>query len=251
MVCVFLNVLCVVTGGILGADQWFHKQMLVERSQDMFLDLQRIESTRTFSLNLMDKPVLRKGSKNYEAQLYQRWSERKTLVDQIDALKSRDILNAENYDIAATKDIRGMELRRLYTDLSAASLKKISSLQEMQAKITNYHWQLFAVAVLTLIFGIVLPVLLFGLLTKLLNKARIEMQKQVKEWIDGWVDGTRKEGAFKDPQFWVNMSLLSIELVARYYKHPIAEVGGDISKLIRQELEKANQPTPTQKPTAA
>lgn len=100
--------------------------------------------------------------------------------------------------------------------------------------------QLIIVGLLTFVFGLVLPMYLFFKIGSMLNDARKELEEAARQIAREWMKQFEKydEQAFKNVDFWMNALLLGAEQVGRYYHHPIANLGGELARLVRQEIHK-------------
>ncbi len=100
--------------------------------------------------------------------------------------------------------------------------------------------ELIAVGGLTLTFGIILPLYVLLKIGLMMDHARRELERAARDIAQEWMRQFEKydQDPFKNVDFWMNAVLLSAEQVGRYYKHPMANFGGELAGLVRLELNK-------------
>ena len=69
---------------------------------------------------------------------------------------------------------------------------------------------------------------------------REEVQKQIQSWVPGWFETYQQYGddSFQKSEFWLKIVMLSVEQIAQYSTHPAIYMSAEISKIVRQELDK-------------
>lgn len=104
--------------------------------------------------------------------------------------------------------------------------------------------QLLLIAFLTLIFGVVAPILVFYRLSIVLAKLRAEAEKKFVKWMNWWIKTYGKEKFdpknpfYQKPQFWVNVFLVFIETMAPQSRNPMVGFFGELAPVLRAELSK-------------
>ncbi|MCB0414228.1 MAG: hypothetical protein KDD50_07835 [Bdellovibrionales bacterium] len=117
--------------------------------------------------------------------------------------------------------------------------EKLNLLDELQSNFQNIHTEFIVVGILTLLFGILLPLWVIGLATRLLYRAKIELEKKVLSVIKEFSTAHGLyEKPFQSPEFWFKTTSLVLENIALYTSHPGVHTAADLSRHIRQELEK-------------
>lgn len=112
---------------------------------------------------------------------------------------------------------------------------------KLQIESSNNSTQLLIViGLLTLIFGLILPSMIFYLMSRGLNKIRLEIQKSAIEFIKDWGKIRDQFGndAFKNAEFWLQIILLLGSFSGRMSSHPLAQISSEFAHLIRLELQK-------------
>ncbi|MES2769250.1 MAG: hypothetical protein V4596_08895 [Bdellovibrionota bacterium] len=107
-------------------------------------------------------------------------------------------------------------------------------------KMDEVHWELIAIAVGTILFGIVLPYFYVLKIKQRILQLRIEVEKQVQTWVQGWFETYREFGeeSFQKSEFWLKIVMLSVEQLSHYSTHPAVYMGAEISRIVRTELDK-------------
>lgn len=118
---------------------------------------------------------------------------------------------------------------------------QISALVQSDAALTL---QLAVIAGLTFLFGFLLP----AWISKKLTVAVLDMKKDVEVSVGKWIAEYSKEYSnhpepFKNPNFWLNIIALSVEISSRYWSHPASGIIQELGPIIRAELQKI-QPEP-------
>ena len=112
-------------------------------------------------------------------------------------------------------------------------LRQQSLWQQQIRKRTQLIW----IAVLSFLFGFVLPSAVFWLLGRLGWKLKQESERQVKSWLKGWSSEKQQyNDPFRHPEFWLRIGLLSAEHFGPHFRHPLALYFSELAREIRQEL---------------
>ena len=104
--------------------------------------------------------------------------------------------------------------------------------------------QLALIALLTLIFGVALPVTIFYRLSVSIAKLRIEAEKKFAKWMSWWLKTYGKEKFdpqnpfYQKPHFWMNVFLMFVETMAPQSRNPMVGFFGEMAPLLRAELSK-------------
>lgn len=125
----------------------------------------------------------------------------------------------------------------------------INSLQDLENESIEFYkaqsksqQQLIIIGVLTLIFGLFLPMAIIALMAKLGLLAKNKTEDHVKEWILQWQkENARHSDPYKSPEFWSRILVISIEHFAPVVDHPAAKYLGEISGEIKKEMLKASE----------
>ncbi|HEX4925065.1 MAG TPA: hypothetical protein VFV50_13315 [Bdellovibrionales bacterium] len=112
-------------------------------------------------------------------------------------------------------------------------------LLEASQKLGSLAWQLGIIAVCTLVFGIIMPLVLFKYLSNEVAVARVKVEEKVSHWIVQWFETHAKHGEkpLQDPAFWLSIILLTVESFAPQSRHPIAQFLGEFAPTLRREIE--------------
>ena len=91
----------------------------------------------------------------------------------------------------------------------------------------------------TLIFGLILPSYLLSRIHRQMMAMRQDAELMVARWVSGWLENYRQlngETAFQSPEFWVNTSLLFLEVFGEKSKHPSGALLAEFAPIIRHEI---------------
>jgi len=105
---------------------------------------------------------------------------------------------------------------------------------------TQKNW--ISIGLLTLIFGIILPITLLSLISRLIYKVQKALYAKTTDWLkDLRQEKWKNKKAFQSPEFWMKVSLISIEHWAKYGQHPVLQFSSELSGIIKDELNKIEQ----------
>jgi hypothetical protein len=113
-------------------------------------------------------------------------------------------------------------------------------IQDGSEKLGSLAKQLMILGFSILIFGILLPIVLFKRLQTEITVARHKVEEKVSHWIAGWFEShsQHEESPFQDPVFWIKVVLLSAETFAPQSSHPFMQFIGEFAPTLRKEIEK-------------
>jgi hypothetical protein len=245
-----LNVFVLVSGGILGLDYWYSKKKWSDRQDKLFvsINLAHEVEAKLFALSHQE-PVELKGKsldKKTEGQLFGRFHQWQKLQEEIKELKSISGyggLSLLQYDANGPKLA---QVKKIYREVQELKKNQQGKIIAVKGILFDSTFALTMITLSTLLFGIIIPGFIFAFLTRALWRAQNELQKHVREWMNEWVKQSKAAGGepFRNPQFWANMALLTVESFAAFSKHPIAHISGDLTYLIRQELQSVQEEAP-------
>lgn len=114
-----------------------------------------------------------------------------------------------------------------------------AQLVEGSQKLGSLAWQLGVIGALTLVFGMILPLILFKYLSNEVAVTRVKVEERVSHWIAQWFETHAKHGdkPLQDPTFWLKIILLTVESLAPQSRHPIAQFLGEFAPTLRREIE--------------
>ncbi len=106
--------------------------------------------------------------------------------------------------------------------------------------------ELIAIGLITLLFGIILPLVVMARITSTIRALRQEIQRSVFDFLRNWrqteQDFAAQDGAFKNPEFWLQIALLCGQFFGQASSNPAAQMAGEIALTIRNELKKNRSP---------
>jgi hypothetical protein len=92
-----------------------------------------------------------------------------------------------------------------------------------------------------LLFGFLFPTLIMWLIARAMGSLRREMHSAVIEFLRGWrsAENAYGPGAFKSPEFWLQIVLMTGQFAGQMSSHPTAQIASELAYIIRQELQRA------------
>ena len=107
-------------------------------------------------------------------------------------------------------------------------------------KLDHFEWELAATTGCTVLFGVILPYYQIVRIKRKIFLLKKEVESQIRSWVKGWFETYAEHGeqSFQKSEFWLKIVLLTVEQVAQYSTHPALYMGAEISKIVRQELDK-------------
>lgn len=99
------------------------------------------------------------------------------------------------------------------------------------------------ISALTVIFGILLPLILSWFLTKAISRAQSMLIQASREFVKDWRLAIEKGGPepFKNQQFWIEALLILSHHLGEQIDHPLFKIGGDLAGLVQSELKLARK----------
>ncbi len=147
--------------------------------------------------------------------------------------------------------LRRMQLyKRLMILFAAVNAFSISAalvigVRYFGANTTATQKELIATGILTLAFGVILPMVLIALIGRAIQTLRREIQSSVLDFLRSWrkaeTDYSSDAPAFKNPEFWLQIALLVGQLFGQVSTNPAMQVAGEIALTIRQELQRSQK----------
>jgi hypothetical protein len=93
----------------------------------------------------------------------------------------------------------------------------------------------------TLLFGILVPVYIIGKISAVMEDMRIEVEKGAARLIAGWMENYQaSDDALRDPHFWLNITLILVEVFGPQIRHPVGKIIADFAPLMKSEIAKPN-----------
>jgi len=103
----------------------------------------------------------------------------------------------------------------------------------------------------TLVFGIALPIVIIDRLLETINVMRKQTEESVAKFVAGWIENyKRNEDPIRDAHFWINVALLTAELVTENSRHPVGRLISEFAPLMKAELSKSSKKNKGRKVTA-
>jgi hypothetical protein len=105
--------------------------------------------------------------------------------------------------------------------------------------------EVLLLGIITLLFGIVLPVIVFALLTKNLVKAKKGFEDKLSVWLARVLQKIPddKENPWTNPALWVEVVLAGFEIFAPRSRHPMVLILRDFLPTVRKEISKGKKET--------
>jgi predicted membrane-bound mannosyltransferase len=101
-----------------------------------------------------------------------------------------------------------------------------------------------------LIFGLVIPTLIFKRIADMRGAIRKQTEETISRLVSGWMESYKEADGniIEDPLFWANIALLAVEVFGENSKHPAVVTLMEFIPVIRQELKKNKTKKKTKKP---
>lgn len=126
-------------------------------------------------------------------------------------------------------------LKRLIDDINESE----SDSQRLYEANSKKQKQLIIIGVVTLIFGLFLPLAILVLMSKLGFLAKRKTEDHIKDWILQWQkEHSNYDEAYKSPEFWSRILIISVEHFSPLIDHPAASYIGEVSGEIKKEMLK-------------
>ncbi len=109
----------------------------------------------------------------------------------------------------------------------------------------DHQWsdgEMMTVGIGILIFGIILPIYLIKKLEVAAKAWEAKIKKTISQWVAAWVGAQSahegEEEFYKDPAFWINLTMTTMESLKEDVNHPLFQFVADLAPFIRQSLRK-------------
>lgn len=241
---IVLNVFSILLSSILGINFFTSKRSTNNKFLTKTEQINTIQKLEEKTQSLYDTD---NNKKITEFHIWSLLNTNKKLQDRIiekssGFVKSKELTNFELF-FKDGKNLDKNQISFLAQFLVTERKALFKELQDIHTDYTNHSHVLILTGLGTLIFGLILPLLIITLLTKLINETRLRLEKKALNWFDEFLKEKTAmgDGAFKSPEFWLKVFILSVEYIAPYSNHPIANYGSHISKLVRIELGKVEE----------
>jgi len=168
--------------------------------------------------------------------LNNRWS----IAEEIQLKKQK--IEKINYLLQETDRLPSLNAQAKKEIQTESQKEKEQLSQEMQAtqlKLMDVWAELFWIAALALVFGLLLPMYVFYVMLKNLNSARKEFEEKLGILIATWakkLEGDGNKDELRNPIFWLEILLLGVELFSPRGGHPATAFASDLSRTIRKHL---------------
>lgn len=236
-----LNVFCVASGFVLSFNYWGFKQSLRDKHQT---ELRKLAASADLERQVAGlESTLFAGAKADRASLLREageWHQLKAHLAASGLLEKYPLHEATIADpksaLAYLKDIK--------TGLAGERKAVYENLTAMVESYSDTTREIVVIGGFTLLFGLVLPGFVLWRLTRLLKSSTEQLRHTAREIVDEWLRQNDKYGAepFKNPEFWVQLFLLTTQFSGRAMGHPMAQLAGEMAGLVRHELEKSRGP---------
>ena len=168
-------------------------------------------------------------------QLLEAWSRIKNYAQEIHATT----LPVDFSPLINTPE-NAASLRQIATEFQTIKAATYNALEQRLTTYRSNMRELLVIGFITLLFGLILPLLCLYLLGRALNGIRREMQAAALRVVGEWSETRLQfgEGAFRNMEFWLKMLCLAGEQTRHLSYHPAAQVVSEFAFLIRHELAK-------------
>jgi len=225
---VFLTVFSVVVGSVAGVHYLVRGLSLKERLQGLQAEQMKLHDLQSQTLKTMSEL----GS----SDSYIRRRSQEILQESL--LKAPDFVGKDRFVEPSQKQLSQEQLMALQTAIGKAIVAGETGQVEMILGQNIYSWQLGLIAFLTLLFGVFIPGMLVKRLAMRAQKAKAQAEVAVGKWLSEYIAQTSEPEAFKNPEFWLRMFLVTAETMAPYWNHPVLNWIKESGPLIRAEFEK-------------
>jgi hypothetical protein len=127
------------------------------------------------------------------------------------------------------------------------SEKRQENLYRLFSKSQSNKNIIIAIGLLSLFFGLILPIFIIAQVSKLLRRIQKDINEKAVQISSEWIQEKNRHGdeAFKSFEFWAKIGLTSIGQSSRMTNHPMALLLGDLALQIRTELERNKGESPS------
>lgn len=136
-----------------------------------------------------------------------------------------------------------------FSDVTAANWEVISQQARREGQLVN---GLIFIAVATLLFGIVIPGLVFHKLISTLKELERQLRETLRDMAKSFSSTLDQYGEtpFVNAQYWAEIAMIALEFVGRDSRNPSLMLMADLSGLTRAEMGKIRRANPSDKKTA-
>lgn len=224
--CFFINVLVVITGMCLAVDHW-HTAFKSTESQDrLFTRLESADKIETAIQNL-------KSLKKDAVSDFVNWSEIKI---QLTSLQAAPL----PLEAMSTTEAKSVYLSGLETEIRSLKSVWMKEWRRAQSRDTNVVRLIIVVSLLSLTFGLLLPLYCFARISRILVRTKDDLQKAAQNIVAEWLKAAHRfgEDPFRNIEFWLHIVLIAAAYVGESSRHPAAQIAGELAHLVRRELKK-------------
>lgn len=250
---ILVNVFSVALSLVLSVQYFGFQKDTSEGVQKAVSQIQQVERAQMLIEKIQEsrnaRPKWDLRQQKDEAQLLALFRDWQELVSIFKTLEVASVDNAASVTggddsfIAMISRETSPDLKRLSVQMASIKEREWQSLSSSNLRHQSRTRTLMIVGIITLLFGLIMPGLLFVVLGRTLNRIRTEMQNAALEFIRGWAEARAGFGddAFKSVEFWLQVLLLLGHQAGHLSSHPAVQVTSELAHLIRLELKKSAQ----------
>lgn len=239
-----LNVFCLSLGVVFSISHWLKRDQDYQSSQKLQMEFQLTQAIR-HHVDVMDlnKSPKNKTSVNFKILEYQIWKKWQDYLSLNSSPNPTDAFyqKLHPYFVDFELSTEPKKWEELTDFLATHQEQVLLSTQKLHTKSLQNYQEWILVGLFTFLFGILIPMVLLGLITKQIWKAQKELMKKTSHWLeDIKKEHLQRDQAFRSPEFWLQMVLISLEHWAAHSPYPILKYSSEVSVLIKKELKKVN-----------
>jgi hypothetical protein len=236
VVCIFLNVTCIVTGTVLAVNYWNSSLSGYSQSEKITNNIivtEKIEAhLKTMEESLEQKTKAQFSRENLFDEL--------VMWQKLDELRSQAQLAPIDKSMIRTRDGSVELVDRMIAENSKQRSDYFSEWQSLRTKQTRPIVLLIIIGFFALIFGLIVPLYFLRQISNQMTELKNDLQRSAQDITREWMHALTQFGdaPFKNIDFWLHIALLTATYVGKTSYHPSIQLISEMARLVRLELQK-------------
>ena len=237
-----INIFSLTLSIVLGSRYFSSKGLLAEQQQKVLNEIAIAERSLRASKNLKEhfshSRLVKLKTEDQEKNILFVLNELQNMLQGAQKLGLSPQLEAKLVSDGKTTK----KLDALRADLELSKANNYDKLQKNLKAFKSANVEIVITGLVTLVFGVFLPLLMIYLMGRAMNRVRQELFSLVQEILKDWNSaiGSFGDQPFRNVEFWLQILLLVGSHGSRLSHHPVAMVSGELAHILRLELQKNN-----------
>ncbi|MEK6555351.1 MAG: hypothetical protein AABZ31_08935 [Bdellovibrionota bacterium] len=236
VICIFLNVTCIVTGTVLAVNYWNSSLSGYSTSEKLTQNIiitEKIDS----HLKEMEESLEKKSRTSFTRE---NLFDELVMWQKLDELRLQTQLEPIDKSQIRTRDGSIEFVDRLISENRAQRARYFDEWQNLRTQQTRPMVLLIIIGLFALICGLLLPLYFLRQISNQINELKSSLARSAQDITREWMHALTQFGdqPFKNIDFWLHIALLGANYLGKTSYHPSIQLISEMARLIRLELQK-------------